>query len=109
MSKGTLKADELRIAKITVDMLTNPSKVQALFALIDSKTGRTLAWSEGQGNMWSHATIDKLKELRQAMEDDAAAILLEGGSTASTTTGGLARVGGIGEHLGNGESEVPSV
>jgi hypothetical protein len=105
---GTLKANELRAAKITVDFLANPVRVHTLFALVDTKTGKTMAWSQGEGGMWSDTTMAKLKELCEAMERDAANALLDG-DVPSGTTKSTASIGGIGEHLGDGEADAPSI
>jgi len=106
---GTLKANELRAAKVTVDFLTNPVQVHALFALVDTKTGKTMAWSQGEGGLWSDDTMAKLKELCESMEQDAANAILDGGSVSSSTSKSTAKVGGIGEHLGDGDADAPSI
>lgn len=109
---GTLNADGLSIGRITVDLLQQNPKVTALAALINTKTGKTLAWSEGEGGVWSNSTMAKLKELREAMEEDMAkALFSEYTSTHRSVRGRGVSVDGAGlsEHLGEGAADAPSV
>jgi len=98
---GTLKADGLAVAKITIDFLQNPVKIHALAALVHTRGGQTLAWTEGNGSIFSTETMQKLQELREAMEIDLGRSVFADGVTtdvAEPSTG--VRVGGLGEHLG---------
>lgn len=110
---GTLNADGLSIGRITVDLLQQNPKVTALAALINTKTGKTLAWSEGEGATWSNATMTKLKELREAMEEDMAKALFSEYTSSSRSVRGGRGVNvdgaGLSEHLGEGAVEAPSV
>lgn len=110
---GTLNADGLSIGRITIDLLQQNPKVTALAALINTKTGKTLAWSEGEGGMWSNSTMAKLRELRESMEEDLAkALFSEYTSSNRSVRGGRGVVmdgAGIGEHLGEGAVDAPSV
>lgn len=105
MSKVTLKADELKVAKITASFLTNPVRIHALFALVDTTTGRTMAWSEGEGGLWSNETMTKFRELCALMEEDAARLVSGEHSTAAP--GKPMPTGGLAEHLG--DVDAPSV
>lgn len=110
MSKGTLRADELKVATLTVDFLVNPVKVHALFALVDNDTGRTVAWANGDGGMWSNETMQKLRNLFLSMEDDAAKQLLsEHSSVPAKPASKKAPTGGISEHLGTGDVDAPQL
>jgi len=109
MSKGTLKADEMKVAKVTVNLLTQPVKVQALFALVDSKTGSTVAWSQLEGSAWSDETKRLLRQLCASMEDDAARHLFSEFSSVPSSNRPAPPSGGIGEHLGNGDADAPSI
>ncbi len=110
MSKGTLRADELKAAKVTIDLLANPTQIHTLFALVDTTTGRTLAWANGEGGMWSNETMQKLRELLEAMEEDAAKSLLsESSSAPAQSAGKKPPSGGIGEHLGDGDGDAPQL
>lgn len=109
MSKGTLKADELKVARITVNFLTQPMKVQAMFALVDSKTGSTLSWSQLDGSAWSDETKSLLRQLCLSMEDDAARHLFSEFTSVPTAIRPAPPPGGISEHLGNGDADAPSI
>jgi predicted RNA polymerase sigma factor len=111
-AQGTLNADGLSVARITVDMLQQQPKVDALAALINTKTGKTLAWANAEGGMWSNNTLAKLTELRESMEDDMAKALFSEHTSRQRSVGGRGvRVdgAGLGEHLGEGAVEAPSV
>ena len=90
-AQGTLNADGLAVARITVDLLQQQPKVDALAALINTKTGKTLAWANAEGGMWSNDTMAKLRELREAMEDDMAKALFSEHATGrrATSSGGV--------------------
>lgn len=109
MSKGTLKADELKVAKVTVDLLSHPAKVQALVALVDTSTGKTLAWSQADGSVWSDSTMRLLRELCVSMEEDAATRLFAESGSGPATTRKTPPTGGIGEHLGKEDVDAPSI
>lgn len=110
MSKITLKADELKVAKISVNFLSNPVRVHSLFALVDTVTGRTVAWSEGEGGLWSNETMAKLRELCILMEEDAIKhISSDQGFIPSQHPTARVPAGGIAEHLSDGDADAPSV
>ena len=110
MSKGTLRADELKVSKIDVDFLTNPVKVRVLLAFVDTSTGHTIAWANGDGGMWSTETKQKLRELCDSMEEDAARQLLsEHSSVPAKSSPAKTPVGGIGEHLGDEAPDAPQL
>ena len=111
MVKGTVVADTLSVARITVDLLRNPVKVHALAGIVNSTTGQTVAWTEGSGGVWSASTMAKLRELRESMETDLGAKIF--GDNAVNTGGPLApttptKPSGLGEHIGDA-AEPPSV
>ena len=109
--RGTLRADGLAVARITVDFLVNPVKVHALAALIHTEGGQTLGWSEGEASTWSPETMKKLQELRDAMEGDLAGRLFherqDGSAVTDTAPSGM-NLGGLGEHLGE-PVDAPSI
>lgn len=102
--KATLRATELVVARITVDFLSNPVKIHALAAFVD-QNGQTLAWSQGDGGVWSPETLDKLKALRDGMEQDLARALTTEGR--GPTTSKSAVPDGLGELLGS--IDAPSI
>lgn len=107
--RGTLKADGLAVAKITIDFLHNPVKVHALAALVHTKGGQTLGWTEGTGATFSTETMQKLQELRTAMENDIArGVFTEGAVAEAVETSSGIKLGGLAEHLGN-TSDPPSI
>jgi hypothetical protein len=101
-----LKADELRVAQITVNYLQDPVKIEVLAGLVHNKSGRTLAWSKEAE--WSSETRDLLNKLRESMEADFARTLFGVDGVAKRTESGVKLEGGIGEHLGDG-SDAPQV
>ena len=109
-AQGTLNSDGLTVAQITIDLLQNPAKVHALAALTNSKTGQTLAWAQGDGGVWSTDTMEKLRELREAMEEDLARALFAEHSSVNTrpNTKGVKIETGLGEHVGGG-ADAPSI
>lgn len=109
-AQGTLNADSLSIARFTVDMLQQTPKVHALTALVNTKTGKTLAWAEGEGGMWSNETMIKLKELLESAEADMAKALCVNTVDTSVSKSMTLDGAGLGEHLGEGgAAEAPSV
>lgn len=107
--QGTLAADTLKIAKVEVNYLQNPVKIHALAALVNDKTGATVAWTEGAGGVWSQDTLAKLRELVESMESDIAAHVFIEGAAASPAAqrGKPGLVPGLGEHVGG--EEAPSI
>jgi len=106
--QGTLKADELRIAQLTLDRTKNPTKLQVLAAMIDTGTGDTRAWIPASGNIWSKETQELLKDLLEQMEEDIARSVL-GDSSSSKKSKGLQPPSGIGEHVKNDDVEATSI
>ena len=109
---GTLKADGLAVAKITIDFLQNPVKIHALAALVHTRGGQTLGWTEGNGAVFSTETMAKLQELREAMERDIAQHVFADSSYAEPADpNNPTKVGGLGEHLGVGGAgeDAPSI
>lgn len=108
--RGTLKADGLAVARITIDFLQNPVKVHALAALVETQGGQTIGWVNGDGAMFTSETMEKLQDLRLAMEQDLAKrVFVEGhavSGAAKRGEGGL-EIGGLGEHVGS--LDAPSI
>ncbi len=98
--KGTLKADALTIARITLDFLQNPIKTHALAGLVDSRTGDTFGWTEVDGGAWSPETRTKIQELRESMERDIAKRVFTSAGIDESNGKGMRVEGGLGEHLG---------
>lgn len=108
--QGNLKADELRIAQLTLDLTKSPVRMEALAAMIDSDTGDTRAWIPCRGNLWSSETQAAMRALLDSMERDVANSALQGGGSASKKGLVVPGPGGIGEHVGDGsEAEAPSM
>lgn len=103
--KGTLDTDEMRVARIEIDFLISPVKFNATFAFVCSRTGATPAFARAEGGIWTTGTLEKLRELCEAMELDMSKAVLTGGSSAPAKAG--LKIEGLGEHLGT--TEAPSV
>ncbi len=109
--RGTLNADTIKVARITVDMLQQTPSIDVLAALVNEKTGQTLAWANSDGARWSPATLEKLRELREAMEEDMGkALFIDHVVERRRASGGrgVRMEGGLGEHLSDG-TEAPSI
>jgi hypothetical protein len=110
------KFDHVAVGSFTADFFAGPSPVmKAKAAFADSKTGCTYGWTSNE--TWSPHTLEKLRELRQSMEEDLAVIHFEDGGTAQ-----VARTlevpkaapvhngeGGIGEHATASKEPTPQV
>lgn len=106
--EGNIKADELRVGRITIDYLREPMEISALAALVTNKDGQTLAWTKAQG-AWSDETRTALNKLRECMETDVIKVLFGTTTTdAASTDKGLTVGGGLGEHLGESD-DAPSI
>lgn len=106
--RGSIKADELRIAQLTLDLTTSPVRMEVMAALVDSDTGDTRAWVPCRGNMWSAETQEALRELLNSMERDIArSVMRGGGDGGAVQKKGLSMPspGGISEHIGDAEAE----
>ncbi len=109
--RGTLKADGLTVARINIDFLQNPVKVHALAALVMTQGGQTLGWTEGDAGTFSPETMEKLQELRLAMEQDLAkrAFVEQAAVSGATQRGNQGiDMGGLGEHVGT-SVDAPSI
>lgn len=107
--RGTPRPCALVVARIEADFLKSPSRVTALGALVDEKTGTTTAYVNGGPGTWSTETLEKLNELREAMERDLAGRVFEDVHASSSTYAGrpgLQQPSGLAEHLGD---EPPSI
>jgi len=115
MRKGTLKPNALAIASLEADFINPPTgKMTAKAAFVNLETGATHGWTTHQ--TWSPSTIQKLRELKDAMEADmAAAHFLEagieepGGITMPATSSRVVSPGGLGEHLDSQGEDAESI
>jgi hypothetical protein len=96
---GTLKADRLVVAQVTLDMTKSPVRLEVMAAMVDTDTGNTVAWIPCRGNLWSAETQVALREMLLAMEQDISRSVLR--STAVTPRGRTSAPTGIGEHIGD--------
>jgi hypothetical protein len=112
--QGRLKADQVSLAKFSIDRLRELPKIEVLAALTNSRTGQTHGWVDATAVQWSEKTNRAMRALFEAVEEDVARAHFESDSVmtpdaSSEDTRGL-RIpsGGIGEFLGTAE-DVPSV
>jgi len=108
--QGALKADQLIVAQLTVDLTRSPVRIDVLAAMVDNDTGNTIAWIPCRGNLWSTETQGALRALLDSMERDISrSVLQPTAAGARDTRSAAVPVGGIGEHVGEGEdAEAPS-
>ena len=112
MIRGQPKFDGLAVLELSASFLGPTVKLEAKTAFTNTKNGDTHGWTIN--TQWSPQTIEKLKELRAALEVDLGRIHLDGGGEvlvgpANTVIGprGIAPDLGLGEHLSG--DKVPSV
>lgn len=104
-TKGRLKADQLSIARFTIDRMKSPTDVTILAALTHSKTGATHGWVDGIGLQWSAATKSALDRFLACLEVDLALRHFEEPGTMPTeepaddAKGLRLPEGGLAEHL----------
>jgi hypothetical protein len=72
MIRGIAKFDAIAVGEFTVNFLGPTTKVTAKAAFVATESGFTHGWTTNES--WSPETIQKLRELRQAMETDLARI-----------------------------------
>lgn len=103
MINGSPKFDGLAIGSIEVDFTKQTIQLKAVAGFINTATGDTHGWTRGEGGIWSTETLQKLQELREAMEKDLARLHFEGAvkKESKVLDQGTA---GIGEFLGDAPS-----
>jgi fructose/tagatose bisphosphate aldolase len=106
--KGVPAFDAVALTEIeAINFIANDVALVAHGAFVNTATGNT--YGSTTCRRWSQSTIDKLKELREAMEQDLAALVFHGTDASVTQSKGLlAGPGGIAEHAASSE-DVPSV
>lgn len=101
MVHGTAKFDGIALGEFTVNFLGPTTKVVAKAAFVGTQSGHTHGWTTNE--QWSPETMQKLGELRAAMESDLARVHFTGGDVASSSGVFGGQIGGLGEHLSEGE------
>ena len=101
---GTLKANELRVGRITIDWLREPIEVSALAGLVNNDDGQTVAWTKARG-IWGDDTRDAINKVRELMERDIVKSISASQTTGAATGKGL-EMSGIAEHLDDGAPSV---
>lgn len=109
--KGTPRLQELAITSFEVSYEKATIGLKATAAFVDASTGVTLAWTRGEGGVWSKKTMEMLGELRLAMELDLGKRhFIEGNVASNGKELGLDLEGGLGGHLGvEVGADAPSV
>lgn len=98
MIRGSAKFDGIAIGNISVDFLGPTLTMTCKAAFVDSTSGNTHGYTTGAS--WSPETIQKLKELKEAMERDLGRVHFAGeGTTTPLGASTTAEASGIGEHL----------
>lgn len=103
--QGKLRADQVSLAKFSIDRLRELPKMEVLGALTNSKTGQTHGWIDGANVQWSEKTNNALQALFSSIEEDLARTHFDQDSITSSSHTGEQRglnvpSGGIAEHLG---------
>jgi hypothetical protein len=107
MIKGIPRFDGIAIGQLSANFNRETLHLEATAGFVDSKTGETHGWTKGDGRMWSKETMQKLLELREAMESDFSRLHFS--MTGSEYVGPVhsKAPSGIGEHLAT--ADAPSV
>lgn len=111
MIRGTAVFDGLVVATLDADFTKATIVLRARAGFVNTKTGQTHGWTDGDGGIWSQRSMQKLAELRASLEEDLAARHLsqsgfEEESKPKTASSG--EPGGLTEHLGS-KDPTPSV
>lgn len=113
MKTGRLRANAIAVASFEVSFLNTSVDMKAKAVILDTESRRTHGWTQNQN--WSPATMKKLEELKEAMEEDFATGLFQqdGGKTGFQVAGSTEKreegePGGLGEHL-SGQASKGSV
>lgn len=72
---GRSRIDAVQVGEVAIDALGPTVALSAKMAYVDSRTGERCGYCNF--NAWSPATLDKLRELFESMEQDVAASLFE--------------------------------
>lgn len=104
---GTLKADQLTLARLTISWTNEPIQLSTVAALVSSKAGTTHGWVNGSGVQWSKATGEALTHLKECIERDMGEVHMHGVQGGVPTGKGLQISEGLSEHLGAAEDDVP--
>lgn len=102
--EGTPLFNALVVAKMEIDFTGATLSMRAVAVFINTATGLSHGSTTASGQEWSQETIQRLVELRQAMETDLAAKHFA--QSSGRQQAGLQMPGGLGEHL---EGDAPSV
>jgi len=111
MISGSPVFDGLVVFTLSADFSQATLSLKARAAFVNTKTGQTHGWTDGDGSMWSRNSMQKLAELRAALEDDLANRHF-GGSVheeAARAAPVVPPSGGLGEHLNSQGDTTPSV
>jgi hypothetical protein len=110
MINGSPKFNGMAMGEGKFSFLGTTIHLEGKAAFIDNRTGQTHGWTHNTS--WSKDTIDKLMELRAAMEVDLGRMHLDGGGEVLVVTGKaqapvLSGGGdGLGEFLGGGAQQI---
>jgi hypothetical protein len=101
MREGTPNFDGILVGEFSVSFIESPSVLSAKAAFVNKTTGHTHGWTSNA--QWTPATLRKLQELREAMEEDLAEIHFREGRAAQGGGPGLGltpkRPLSLGDHL----------
>jgi len=81
MITGSPVFDGMVVFTIAVDFTKPNVSLSARAAFVNTATGQTHGWTDGDGGMWSAGTMRKLADLRSALESDLGAKHLGGGGS----------------------------
>lgn len=101
MIKGAPKFNGIAIGTMSVNANGNQLHLEATAGFVDSRTGETHGWTRAEGRVWSKATMLKLRELMNFMEEDLAKIHFGEARVASAGTKSSTGIDvvGLSEHL----------
>ena len=78
-SGSTCKIDGVMVGEVELNLLGHTAVMNAKYALVNSNTGDRMGL--GHRNVWSEATVLKVKEMIESMEKDICKDIFTGGAT----------------------------
>lgn len=103
MMTGTPKFNSIAVGELRATFIERVHELSAKAAFVNTTTGTTHGWTTN--TQWSTATLQKLEELRAAMEEDLGRLHFD--DAHPETPRHAQDVGGLGEFLSSPEG--PSI
>ncbi len=106
----SIRGDQITVASLSIDRVKGTG-LKAMAGIVDSSTGQTHAWMDGDRVTWSSETTEVLEKLMGCIERDllrahftnseGAAASSGGPSPTESSVGLNVPASGLGEHVGS--------